>query len=115
MKSSGLSTAFSPIRIGRMTVKNRLVAGPMVMNHATEDGHVTPRMLPYYAAKAAGGFGLVHVEASYIRRDGCMFGRMLGVYDDRQIPGLSELVEAIHQGYRGAFWDILRRLAEGSP
>ena len=95
--SKGKNTAFSPIRIGTMTVKNRLVAGPMVMNHATEDGHVTPRMLPYYAAKAAGGFGLVHVEASYIRPDGNMFGRMLGVHDDRQIPGLSELVEAIHQ------------------
>ncbi|MFC2029335.1 FAD-dependent oxidoreductase [Chloroflexota bacterium] len=89
--------AFSPIQIGTMTVKNRLVAGPMVMNHATEDGHVTARMLPYYAAKAAGGYGLVHVEASYIRPDGNMFGRMLGVYDDRQIPGLSEVVDAIHQ------------------
>ncbi len=90
--------AFSPIQIGTMTVKNRLVAGPMVMNHATEDGHVTLRMLPYYAAKAVGGYGLVHVEASYIRPDGNMFGRMLGVYDDRQIPGLSELVDIIHQG-----------------
>ena len=90
--------AFSPIQIGTMTVKNRLVAGPMVMNHATEHGHVTPRMLPYYAAKAVGGYGLVHVEASYIRPDGNMFGRMLGVYDDRQIPGLSELVDSIHQG-----------------
>ena len=95
--SDGKTTAFSPIQIGTMTLKNRLVAGPMVMNHATEDGHVTPRMLPYYAAKAAGGYGLVHVEASYIRPDGNMFGRMLGVHDDRQIPGLSELVEAIHQ------------------
>jgi 2,4-dienoyl-CoA reductase-like NADH-dependent reductase (Old Yellow Enzyme family)/thioredoxin reductase len=95
--SDGRAIAFSPIQIGTLAVKNRLVAGPMVMNHATEDGHVTPRMLPYYAAKAAGGYGLVHVEASYIRPDGNMFGRMLGVHDDRQIPGLSEVVEAIHQ------------------
>ena len=95
--SNGREIAFSPIQVGTMTLKNRIVAGPMVMNHATEDGHVTPRMLPYYAAKAAGGYGLVHVEASYIRPDGNMFGRMLGVYDDRQIPGLSELVEVIHQ------------------
>jgi 2,4-dienoyl-CoA reductase-like NADH-dependent reductase (Old Yellow Enzyme family)/thioredoxin reductase len=95
--NEGRSKAFSSIQIGSMTVKNRIVAAPMVMNHATEDGHVTPRMLDYYAAKAAGGYGLVQVEASYIRPDGNMFGRMLGVYDDRQTPGLSELVEAIHQ------------------
>ncbi len=90
------SRAFEPISIGTMEVKNRIVAGPMVMNHATEDGHVTPRMVDYYAAKARGGFGLVHVEASYIRPDGNMFSRMLGVYSDRQLPGLNEIVEAIH-------------------
>ncbi len=90
------SKVFQPITIGSMEVKNRIVAGPMVMNHATEDGHVTPRMVDYYAAKAKGGFGLVHVEASYIRPDGNMFSRMLGVYSDRQLPGLNEIVEAIH-------------------
>lgn len=95
--SDGTYGVFDMVDVGGMQLKNRIVAAPMVMNHATEDGHVTPRMLPYYGAKAAGGFGLVHVEASYIRPDGNMFGRMLGVYDDRQIPGLSELVEVIHQ------------------
>jgi len=93
---NGRTKAFTPIRVGGLTLKNRLVAAPMVMNHATEEGHVTPRMLDYYAAKAAGGFGLVHVEASYIRQDGTLFGRMLGIYSDRQIPGLSELADAIH-------------------
>ncbi|MCJ7619407.1 MAG: NAD(P)/FAD-dependent oxidoreductase [Anaerolineae bacterium] len=90
------SKVFEPITIGTVEIKNRIVAGPMVMNHATEDGHVTPRMIEYYAAKARGGFGLVHVEASYIRPDGNMFSRMLGVYSDRQLPGLNEIVEAIH-------------------
>ena len=90
------SKVFEPITVGTLEIKNRIVAGPMVMNHATEDGHVTPRMVDYYAAKARGGFGLVHVEASYIRPDGNMFSRMLGVYSDRQLPGLNEIVEAIH-------------------
>ncbi len=90
------SKVFDPITIGTMKVRNRIVAGPMVMNHATEDGHVTPRMVDYYAAKATGGFGLIHVEASYIRPDGNMFSRMLGIYSDKQLSGLNEIVEAIH-------------------
>ncbi len=90
------SKVFEPVAVGTVEIKNRIVAGPMVMNHATEDGHVTPRMVEYYAAKAKGGFGLVHVEASYIRPDGNMFSRMLGVYSDKQLPGLNEVVEAIH-------------------
>jgi 2,4-dienoyl-CoA reductase-like NADH-dependent reductase (Old Yellow Enzyme family)/thioredoxin reductase len=90
------SKVFEPIAVGTIEIKNRIVAGPMVMNHATEEGHVTPRMVDYYAAKARGGFGLVHVEASYMRPDGNMFSRMLGVYSDKQLPGLNEIVEAIH-------------------
>jgi 2,4-dienoyl-CoA reductase-like NADH-dependent reductase (Old Yellow Enzyme family)/thioredoxin reductase len=90
------SRVFQPITVGTLEIKNRIVAGPMVMNHATEDGHVTQRMVDYYAAKAKGGYGLVHVEASYIRPDGNMFSRMLGVYSDRQLPGLNEIVEALH-------------------
>jgi 2,4-dienoyl-CoA reductase-like NADH-dependent reductase (Old Yellow Enzyme family)/thioredoxin reductase len=90
------SKVFEPIAVGTLEIKNRIVAGPMVMNHATEEGHVTPRMVDYYAAKAKGGFGLVHVEASYMRPDGNMFSRMLGVYSDKQLPGLNEIAEAIH-------------------
>jgi 2,4-dienoyl-CoA reductase-like NADH-dependent reductase (Old Yellow Enzyme family)/thioredoxin reductase len=90
------SKVFEPIAVGTVEIKNRIVAGPMVMNHATEEGHVTPRMVDYYAAKARGGFGLVHVEASYMRPDGNMFSRMLGVYSDKQLPGLNEIAEAIH-------------------
>jgi 2,4-dienoyl-CoA reductase-like NADH-dependent reductase (Old Yellow Enzyme family)/thioredoxin reductase len=90
------SKVFEPIAVGTLEIKNRIVAGPMVMNHATEEGHVTPRMVDYYAAKARGGFGLVHVEASYMRPDGNMFSRMLGVYSDKQLPGLNEITEAIH-------------------
>ena len=103
------SKVFEPVKVGTVEIKNRMVGGPMVMNHATEDGHVTPRMIDYYAAKARGGFGLVHVEASYIRPDGNMFSRMLGVYSDRQLPGLNEIVEAVPAP------SSTRRAFSGSP
>jgi len=111
-----MADVFDPIMIGTMEVKNRIVAAPMVSNSATEDGNVTPKMVAYYAEKARGGFGLVHVEASYIRPDGKGdFARMHGAYDDRQITGLSELAAAIKENGAKSCIQLLHSGREASP
>ncbi|OWQ85693.1 NADH:flavin oxidoreductase [Roseateles aquatilis] len=56
---------FEPLRIGALTVPNRLAVAPMTRVSATADGHATPRMVDYYGAFAAGGFGLVITEGVY--------------------------------------------------
>lgn len=89
---------FEPVKIGSMQVKNRLVAAPMVSNRATENGNVTPSLVESYHTRARGGWGLVHVEAAYIRPDGKGFARMLGCYSDSQITGLNEVAMAIREG-----------------
>jgi 2,4-dienoyl-CoA reductase-like NADH-dependent reductase (Old Yellow Enzyme family)/thioredoxin reductase len=66
-----------------------------VHNLATEEGYVTDRLMEVYRSKGRGGWGLITVEASYIRMDGRNFARMLGVYTDRAVAGLNELAEAI--------------------
>jgi 2,4-dienoyl-CoA reductase-like NADH-dependent reductase (Old Yellow Enzyme family)/thioredoxin reductase len=85
----------SPLRIGTLEIKNRMVSGPMVMDWADREGNVTRRMIDSYAERAAGGWGLVNVEATYIRPDGCNFRYMLGLWNDRQVAGHNELAEAI--------------------
>lgn len=87
-----------PIMIGPVRLKNRLTAAPCVSNLATEDGFVTERLVDLYHARGKGGWSLVTVEAAYIRPDGTNFPRMLGINDDRQIPGLKELADVIHEG-----------------
>lgn len=84
-----------PVKIGKMTLKNRMYAAPMVSLYADEDGNVTPRLVDIYREKAGGGWGLVCVEAATVRYDGRLFTRMLGIYKDQQIAGLNELAEAI--------------------
>jgi len=87
---------FRPIRIGSVELRNRIVMAPMVTNYATGDGQVTPRLVEYYAARARGGVGLVIVEASYVRADGRGFTHQLGIHQDDLVPGLRQLVEAVH-------------------
>lgn len=83
-------------RIGRMTVKNRLVMPPMVRNYGDGTGMVTKRYVEHIARIAKGGVGMMLLEASYIRPDGKGFVHELGIHSEATIPGLRKLVNAAH-------------------
>jgi 2-enoate reductase len=51
---------FSPIRINRLQVKNRIVMGPMANNGmADEYGRPSEKMIRYFVERARGGVGLI--------------------------------------------------------
>ncbi len=70
---------------------------PMVTKYADSEGMVTERMIDYYEERAQGGVGLIIVEAAYIDPKGRIFETQLGISNDRHIPGLRNLVNAIHK------------------
>ncbi len=88
---------FSPGRMGRMELRNRVVMAPMVVQLGSESGAVTHRTVEYYARRAVGGAGLIIVEAAYIAPEGRAFACQLGIDRDGLVPGHFELVEAIHR------------------
>ena len=91
-----LDKLFQPGKIGAMEVKNRLVLSPMITEYADANGYVTQTLLDYYAERARGGVGLAFVEASYVQHPvGRGFTGQLALHDDKYIPGLSRLAEAI--------------------
>jgi len=69
----------------------------MVVRFATEDGYVTDRTIQYYEARAKGGAALIILEATYIHPKGPIIANELGISDDKFVPGLSKVVEAIHR------------------
>ncbi len=83
---------FSPVQLGSLTLRNRIVFPPMSTKFAAADGTVTERMINYFEARAKGGAGIVTVEATYIHPSGNSFSRGLGLSDDRMIPGLKHMV-----------------------
>lgn len=56
----------SPIKIGNMELRNRMVMPPMVTNLAHDDGSVSSKTRAYYGARAKGGIGLIIVEAANV-------------------------------------------------
>ena len=83
-------------RIGRMEVRNRFVYPAMVANYCTAEGEVTERFIAYHRERAAGGVGLIVLEASMIMPEGRSFPRQLALHDDRFLPGLERLTAAVH-------------------
>lgn len=55
---------FSPLRIGNMTVKNRVVSGPMNTAYTSIDGTLTQRQAAYYMERVRGGVGMMIIEAA---------------------------------------------------
>ena len=79
-----------------MEVPNRVVMPPMTTRLADPEGYVTDSLVAYYKARAVGGVGLITVEMGSPERVGRHRFRELGVYDDRFLPGLQRLVNALH-------------------
>ena len=55
---------FSPLRIGNVTVKNRVVSGPMNTAYTSIDGTLTQRQAAYYMERVRGGVGMMIIEAA---------------------------------------------------
>jgi len=89
---------FSPFRIGRVEIKNRIQVPPMLSCMATPDGFVTREMIEFYMSFARGGAGMVTIGDSAVDFDYAQahFGQ-LNLGDDRGIGGLSTLAEAVQK------------------
>ena len=90
---------FSPLRSGRLELRERTWVPAMVPWRATEDGFVTPEVLAWYERFARGQPGALVVEATGIRD--IPSGPLLRIGHDRFIPGLSELVRTVREASGG--------------
>ena len=85
----------SPIRIGGITVPNRIVMPPLVIWKAGLDGLVNEAHLQHYTQSA--GPGLCIVEAAAVSPEGRLAATQLGVWSEDHVEGLGRLAAIIHQ------------------
>jgi 2,4-dienoyl-CoA reductase-like NADH-dependent reductase (Old Yellow Enzyme family)/thioredoxin reductase len=88
---------FQSLKIGSLSLKNRLVVPPMGTGFASGDGNVTDRLINYHEARAKGGFALITMEVTAVDGiEGKGSAHQLSIFDDRFIPGFKRLVERVH-------------------
>lgn len=85
---------FEPLDINGMAIPNRIYVPAMVTRLSGEDGLVNQDIIDRYVRYAAGGAGLIVVEAMAIHH--AKSGPLLRIADDRFVPGLADLVERVH-------------------
>jgi 2,4-dienoyl-CoA reductase-like NADH-dependent reductase (Old Yellow Enzyme family)/thioredoxin reductase len=89
---------FTPLKIGRMTVKNRIETAPCVPFLAGIDGDVTRELIEWERALARGGAGIVTIGDSPITNEtAAKAGHILNLGIDRTIGALNRLAETIQR------------------
>ncbi len=86
---------FSPVRLGPMTLKNRVVMSGHHMGLADSDGRVGPRLHAYMVARAQGGAAMVGLESSPVHVSSIK-GVRPHLFDDAVVPGLRHLADDVH-------------------
>lgn len=89
---------FTPMKIGSLEIKNRIVMAPMCMGFGQYNGCATETMMNYYEERAKGGVGLIFTEITRVNdvSGASSFGQ-LGLSHDYQIAPLREMVNRVHR------------------
>lgn len=87
---------FSPVAVGKTTVKNRLFMPPISTNLA-DKGYVTDELIKHYEARAKGGVGLIVTEVTTVEPTYIYLPGDMSIHDDSFIPGWKKLTDAVHQ------------------
>ncbi len=92
-----MSILFEPYAIGKLTLKNRFIKSSTLESMAGPDGEITPDMLDFYETIARGGAACIFLGHAFVHRLGKASPKMIGLHNDRLIPGLRSLADVIHR------------------
>jgi N-ethylmaleimide reductase len=89
-----MSHLFTPVRIGRYNLQNRLVMAPMTRSRADDSGVPSELIATYYGQRA--GAGLIVTEGVYPTAMGKGYVRTPGAETDAQMAAWTQVPAAVH-------------------
>jgi 2,4-dienoyl-CoA reductase (NADPH2) len=84
----------SPLSIRGVTLRNRIAVSPMCQ-YVAKDGFADDWHLVHLGSRAAGGAGLVMVEATAVTADGRITPGDLAIWDDRHVEPLARIARFV--------------------
>ncbi len=91
-----LPDLFSPVQVGNMEVKNRLLMSAMSINFGVDENcHVTDQLIEYFVARAKGGVGMMLVGGGSVHPGGQELPDLPQMYNDSCIPSLKRMVKRV--------------------
>jgi 2,4-dienoyl-CoA reductase (NADPH2) len=104
---------FSPLRIGPVVVRNRIVFSAHLTNYA-DDGLPTKQHAAYYEARAAGGAGLIITEEHSTHPTDWPYEKLIHGFHPEVIPGYQRITDAVHRHGTPIFAQINHNGGQGS-
>jgi 2,4-dienoyl-CoA reductase-like NADH-dependent reductase (Old Yellow Enzyme family) len=84
----------TPLKIRGITIRNRIAMSPMCQ-YSSEEGFANDWHLVHLGSRAAGGAGVVMVEATAVTREGRISPADLGIWTDDHIEPLARIVRFV--------------------
>jgi N-ethylmaleimide reductase len=96
MTAASTGKLFTPVQIGEIALKHRVVMAPLTRSRSIQPGDVPgPLMLEYYTQRASDG-GFIISEATTISITGRGWFGAPGMYSDEQVAGWRKITDAVH-------------------
>ena len=89
------ATLFSPLKIGDLILKNRMVMAPLTRNRAGDGLSPTEMNVTYYQQRASAG--LIISEGSQIADDALGYPLTPGIHSAEQVKGWRKVTDAVHR------------------
>ncbi len=86
---------FQPLRLGALTLPNRIVMPPMTRSRASQPGDQANELMAAYYAQRAGA-GLIVSEGTYIAPLGKGYAWTPGIHTPSQVAGWRKVTDAVH-------------------
>jgi mycofactocin system FadH/OYE family oxidoreductase 2 len=96
---------WTPLALGPVTVQNRIVFSAHLTNYA-RDGKPTEQHAAYYAARAAGGAGLIITEEHSTHPTDWPYEKLIHGFHRDVIPGYKRITDAVHRHRTPVFAQI---------
>lgn len=91
-----MSILFDPLKMGPLTLPNRIIMAPLTRSRAHGDDRIPNTMMAkYYAQRASAG--LIISEATSICPQGVGYANTPGIWSDQQVQGWQEVTKAVHE------------------
>ncbi|WP_186431558.1 NAD(P)/FAD-dependent oxidoreductase [Clostridium sp. BSD9I1] len=92
-----MSKLFTPIKIGNLELKNRFMLAPMENGLADLGGEVNQRIIDFFVERAKNEVAIIISGSVGISPEGRGLPTQLSIYDDKFIPGLKKMTDAVHE------------------
>ncbi|QYD71313.1 alkene reductase [Paraburkholderia edwinii] len=90
-----MPTLFDPLKIGDLTLKNRIIMAPLTRQRAGDIRVPNALMAHYYAERASAG--LILSEATSVTPQGVGYADTPGIWSDEQVEGWKLVTDAVHK------------------